>query len=60
MVAHRVESIRNEVGSGKLEVLQYHLFGLAVYAVQELLHVPLSPSHLNYESYKPKVEGAYM
>ena len=59
-MAQCVESIRNEVGSGKLEVLQYHLFGLAVYMVQELLHVSLSPSHLNYESYKPKAEGVYV
>lgn len=56
-MAHCVENIRNEVGSGKLEVLQYHLFGLAVYMVQELLHVSLSPSHLNYESCKLKAEG---
>jgi len=59
-VAHRVESIRNEIGSGKLEVLQYHLCGLAVYMVQDLLHVLLSPSHLNYESYKQKEERVYV
>lgn len=56
-MAQSVESIRNEVGFGKLEVLQCRLFGLAIAMVRELLHVSLSPSHLNHESHKPKAEG---
>lgn len=55
-----VESTWNEVGSGKLEVLKYHLFGLADYTVHELLYVCLSPTHLNYESCQLKAEGVYM
>lgn len=56
-MARCVESIRNEAGFGKLEVMQDHVFGLAICTVQELLHGSLSPSHLHRESHKLKAEG---